>query len=142
VHVSGAYTSIDAIELIPTSARLLPGGIADDGNTLWSYSGEWITYAGAGPSSDTLHYSNTIGDSAQIVIDGGQQIKLTYLAADNWGITDVYIDGVKIASIDANSPFNWQGTWTSETLTSGLHMVRLVHSSGTYTSIDALEVLP
>jgi hypothetical protein len=109
---------------------------------LWSYSGDWYTYVGGGAYSNTLHYSSTIGDSAQIVIDGGQQIKLTYLAADNWGITDIYIDGVKIASLDANSPFSWQETWTSEILSSGLHMVRLVHSSGAYTSIDALEVLP
>jgi hypothetical protein len=143
VHVSGAYTDIDAIEVVEVFVAppsLLPG-IADDGDALWQYSGDWWTYNGSGPYSNTIHISGTIGDSAQIVISGGQQIKLTYLMASNRGVTDVYIDGVKVTSIDAYSPgFSWEKTWSSDVLTTGLHMVRLVHVSGAYTDIDAIEV--
>jgi hypothetical protein len=142
VHASGAYTDIDAIEVLATLPTSLLPGKADDIDLLWSYSGDWTTYNGSGPSSNTLHYSSTIGDSAQIVISGGQQIKLTYVTGPNRGVTDVYIDDVKVASIDANSPIlHWQKTWSSDVLTSGLHTLRFVHVSGAYSDIDAIEVL-
>jgi parallel beta-helix repeat protein len=141
VHASGAFTDIDAIEVFAAPQALQPG-IADDSDALWNYSGDWTTWNGAGPASSTLHYSGTIGDSAKILISGGQQIKLTYLTTTNRGITDVYIDGVKVTSIDAYAPgFNWQVTWSSDLLTSGFHTVRLVHASGAYTDIDAIEVI-
>ena len=141
VHASGDFIDLDALEVIATPASLQPG-IADDANALWNYNGAWTAWTGAGPYSDTFHYSSAIGDSAQIVVSGGQQIKLTYLTADNRGVTDVYIDGVKVNSIDAYSPgFNWQVTWTSGILDNGLHTVRLVHASGAYTDLDAIELI-
>jgi hypothetical protein len=139
--VSGAVTDIDAIELIATPTSFGPG-VADNISSFWSYTGNWTTYYGVGPYLNSNTYSTTIGDSAQILVSGGQQVKLTYAKGSNRGVTDVYIDGVKVASIDAYSAtLEWQRTWSSDILTSGLHSVRLVHVSGTMTDIDAIEVI-
>jgi hypothetical protein len=77
-----------------------PGKYDDvSGLARWSYTGTWTAWAGSGPYLGTNHYSTTIGDAAQVNITGGQQIKLTYARGTNRGVTDVYIDGVKVASI-------------------------------------------
>jgi hypothetical protein len=139
VHASGAYTDIDAIELFATLPTSLLPGMADDIDLLWSYSGDWTAYHGVGPYSNTLHYSSSIGDSAQIMVSGSQQVKLTYVTSFNRGNIDVYIDGVKVTSIDAYSTTpSWQKTWASDLLSTGLHTVRLVHASGTHIDIDSI----
>jgi hypothetical protein len=144
VHASGLTTDVDSIEVLPdyTIPSLKPG-IADDIDPLWSYSGDWTIYAGGGPYANSLHMSNTIGDSAQIKIEGGSHFKVTYLQYSNRGMIDVYVDDVKVDSINATSDiFELQKIWMSGTISSGLHTLRFVHASGAVIDIDAIEVLP
>ena len=55
---------------------------------------------------------------------------------------DVYVDGVKVGSIDQNNSLGgWQTSWTSDLFPAGDHSLRLVYASGGFTNIDALEVM-
>ena len=134
---------VDAIEVIATPASLTPGTIADDFDALWKYYGTWTTQSGiTGPYAGTVHNSAVAGNSAQILVSGGQQIKLTYTGNSTRGKTDIYIDGAKVATIDMYSPsLKWQQTWTSDILTTGLHSVRFVKTTSSPTDIDAIEVI-
>ncbi|HSA99886.1 MAG TPA: choice-of-anchor Q domain-containing protein, partial [Anaerolineales bacterium] len=116
-------------------------GSYDDTDINWLYTGSWTSYTGTGPANKTSHYANTVGSAAQITIEGAK-FKLTYLKAHNRGLIDVYVDGSKIAQINAKSSSTlWQQTWTSPILTPGVHVVRFVHAGGgTYIDIDKIQV--
>jgi len=97
----------------------------------WRYTGAWFTYSGTGPYSSTMHYTYALGNSAQIAISG-QQFKLSYTASANYGLLDIYIDDVKVATLNQNSaPSGYQKTWTSGLLLAGTHIVRLVKAGST-----------
>jgi hypothetical protein len=131
---------IDAIEIIPT-ASVLEAGTHDDADPAWHYSTYWYTYNGPGPYGDTMHFSINPKDEA-LVSFNGSQFSLTYTAMPDRGTLDVYVDGVKVATLDENGAGAWQQTWTSDLYTAGLHTVRLVHAAGPITDIDAITIMP
>jgi FtsP/CotA-like multicopper oxidase with cupredoxin domain len=136
---TGAYIDIDAIQiLVPVSA-----GSYDDTHDNWVYSGTWSTYSGTGPASNTMHYTATQGDSAQLLFNGTQFV-LTFAKSATRGSIDVYVDDQYEATIDANqSTIAWQQTWPSPTYLSGNHSVRLEHAGGgSYIDIDKIVILP
>jgi hypothetical protein len=145
VFASGGFMSLDSIEVI-TEPVLLTAGTFDDAQAAFTYDGSWLTMTGAtGPYDGTLHYTYGIGDSAQVAFTG-QQIQLSYLASPDSGLVDVYIDGIKVTSIDQHSDvWEWQKTWTSEVLSAGDHSLQLVYISGpstwSYISLDAITVI-
>jgi FtsP/CotA-like multicopper oxidase with cupredoxin domain len=140
VQVGTAVVDNDAIEIIDT-ATILPAGVHDDVHTGIAYSTNWYTYAGPGPYADTLHFSISPQESAQFSFVG-KQFTLTYTEMSDRGIFDVYVDGVKVGSIDENGPGAWQKTWTSDLYATGTHTVRLVHASGSILDLDAITVIP
>jgi hypothetical protein len=76
----------------------------------------------------------------EIAINGSKFI-LTYTAAANRGKMDVYIDTVKVATLNMYSGATiWQKKWTSPNVSPGVHMVQLVHFSGAYVDIDAITI--
>jgi hypothetical protein len=137
---SSGVVDIDAIEIIPT-ASVLEAGTHDDADPAWHYSTYWYTYNGPGPYADTMHFSINPKDEA-LVSFNGSQFSLTYTAMPDRGTLDVFIDGVKVATLDENGAGAWQQTWTSDLYASGLHTVRLVHAAGPITDIDAITILP
>ena len=141
VYASGGFTNIDAIEVMANPV-MLSTGVYDDANTAFSYTGSWYNMTGVtGPYSDTLHYSYGIGESSQVNFTG-RQFKLSYLATPATGLMDVYVDGVKVGSIDQNNSLGgWQTSWTSDLFPAGDHSLRLVYASGGFTNIDAIEVM-
>jgi uncharacterized repeat protein (TIGR02543 family) len=121
--------------------NILTTGIYDDTNAAWAYTGDWQTYSGAGPYDNTLHFTGTRGDSAEVSFVG-EQFQLTYTALVDRGNVDVYVDGVKVATITESGPGSWQQTWTSDPLVSGTHTVRLENASdGAIIDIDAIKVI-
>jgi hypothetical protein len=109
VHASGDLTAIDGITVM-TAPVGLSSGTYDDANPAISYAGIWFTLQSVvGPYSDSLHYTTTPGNDTQVDFNG-RQVQLTYLASPFSGIVDVYVDGVKVATINQNSP-NWD--WLS-----------------------------
>jgi hypothetical protein len=139
-YASGGFTSIDGIEVIETPI-ILTNGVYDDEEAAIMYSGSWQKLSGGGPYLDSLHYTYRVGDSAQVYFTG-RQIKLSYLAGLTAGVVDIYVDGVKVGSVDQNSDaWEWQKTWTSDLLTAGTHSLRLVYVSGGFVSVDGIEVI-
>ena len=139
VHVTGAYIGIDAIEIL----RVIPleSGTYDDTDSAWTYAGNWITYSGSGPYNNTMHYSPTIGDYASLVFQGNQ-INITYAGYPNRGNLDVYIDDVKEGTINQYNPtLFWQKSTTGPSVTDGIHLLKLVHASGSYVDIDAIQII-
>ncbi|HSA99185.1 MAG TPA: M4 family metallopeptidase, partial [Anaerolineales bacterium] len=124
------------------SLMLVPAGIYDDTDLNWIYSGTWATYTGTGPVNDTSHYTNGVGSEAQLTFQGNGFL-FTYVKASNRGLIDVFVDGTRIAQLNAYSAtLAWQQTWISPILTPGLHTVRFVHAGGgTYIDIDAIQVI-
>jgi hypothetical protein len=106
-----------------------------------------VTWNGVtGPYQGTMHFSYEIGASAQMSFTG-RQIQLAYLASPDAGQVDVYIDGVKVTTIDQTSAgWEWEKSWTSELLSAGDHSLRLVYASGanssSFASIDRITVIP
>jgi len=124
-----------------TTTTGLTAGRYDDANAAWMYTGNWVNWTTTGPYLDTLHYSYNVGDSAAVTFTG-QQLKLTYSAGSGGGIVDVYVDEVKVASIDQSSDlWEWQKTWTSETLSAGTHSLRFVLAASGFITIDSIEVI-
>jgi hypothetical protein len=140
VQTGAGVVDIDAIEIIPT-ATILSAGTYDDAHAAWHYSTYWYTYAGAGPFADTLHFSINPKDEA-LVSFNGSQFRLTYTAMPDRGTLDVYVDGVKVATINENGAGVWQQTWTSDLSAAGTHTIRLVHATGAIVDIDAITVFP
>ena len=56
-------------------------------------------------------------------------------------MVDVYIDNVKVTSLNESGPGSWQQTWTSDPLASGTHTVRFVHAGGAIVDIDAIKII-
>jgi len=137
---SSGVVDIDALEIIST-ASVLSEGTYDDMDPAWHYSTYWYTYAGAGPYADTMHFSINPKDEA-LVSFNGTQFTLTYTAMPDRGTLDVYVDGVKVHTLDENGAGAWQQTWTSDLYSSGLHTVRLVHAAGPITDVDAITIMP
>jgi hypothetical protein len=136
----GSYIDIDAIQVYGTP---VVGGTYDDANPAWQYAGSWAVFNGSGPSANTIHYTGTVGNSASLLFTGNR-FTLTFTKHPNRGLIDVYVDGVKIDTINANAgSLMWQQTYTSPVLSSGNHLVRFVYASGgTYIDVDAITILP
>ena len=123
----------------------LTNGKYDDADASLNYTGSWSSTSGAtGPYLGTLRYTNTGGSYAQVGFTG-RQIRLSYRTGPNYGVADVYVDGVKVASVNQYNPtYQWQTVWLSELFAEGDHSVRLVKPSGSgsyYISLDAIEVI-
>ena len=136
----GTYVDVDVIEIFGPPAPVIPG-IYDDAHPAWSYNGSWSVYTGAGPYNNGLHYTSTPGSYAEIPFTG-TQFTLKYLQHTNRGKMDVYVDGIKVDTINQYGLLTWQNSWTSASYSLGDHTVRFVHAGeGTYIDVDAIEII-
>jgi hypothetical protein len=140
VHASGAVVDVDAIEVLDVRVG---GGRYDDTYSNWAYNGVWYDYSASGPYNNTLHYSLTVGNYAEFTFEG-TQFMLLYTGHTNRGVLDIYVDNVKVDSLNqySSSPLAWQRSWTSGVYAAGFHTVKLVHASGAVVDVDAIEVIP
>ncbi|KAF0107475.1 MAG: Ig-like domain-containing protein, partial [Anaerolineaceae bacterium] len=65
-------------------------------------------------------------------------------SASNRGQMDIYVDDVKITTLNLNGAATvWQKTWTSPTFTNGIHTVRFVNVSSSaayYVDVDGITI--
>ena len=66
-NLSANYVTASATAKSPTP---MGAGTYDDTHAAWTYSGSWTAYSGAGPANNTMHYTNTVGDSASFTFNG------------------------------------------------------------------------
>jgi len=108
-------------------------GTYDDTDSYWVYSGAWTAYTGSGPANNTMHYTSTAGDSAELLFNG-TKFTLTFTKNSNRGSIDIYVDNVKVTTLNANSStLAWQQMYTSPTYAAGNHTVRFVHAGAART---------
>ncbi len=138
----GGYIDIDAIQILDAAVG---AGIYDDDNANWVYNGtSWTTFNGAGPYDNSVHLTNHLGDSAYFAFTGTQFI-YKYTKHTNRGNIDVYVDGNKVTTINANGgPLDWQNIYTSPEYPSGTHLVRFRNATGGvngYIDVDAVQII-
>jgi hypothetical protein len=108
-------------------------------------SGTWSTYTKAAAWNGSYRRSSTAGASVTITFDG-TQLDWIAMMGTTTGIADVYLDGDKKATIDLASAvaIYQENVWSTGSLASGVHTVRIVRSSGSasgkYLTIDAVDV--
>lgn len=144
VHAGGRpYMDIDALQVYRAPVAV-SAGTYDDTNCNWVYTGAWSsTSIWTQAYNSTLHYTSTAGDYAELTFSG-TQFTLIFTKDINRGMLDVYVDGNKLTTLDVYWPsLIFQQTYTSPTLTSGNHTLRLVHAGGRpYMDVDAITILP
>jgi hypothetical protein len=137
---AGSYIDVDAIRIIAP----LGAGVYDDAHAAWTYSGAWTAYSGAGPYSNTMHYTNSVGASATFMFNGTQFV-LTYTAHPNRGSFEVWVDGALVTTVNAYSAsLTWQRTYTSPVFSLGVHTVEIKNTNtpvGSYIDVDAIQII-
>jgi Right handed beta helix region len=104
----------------------------------WAYS----SGRGVGDFDNDVHYSTTVGATAQYTFTG---TGVSYIAEKNndEGNVDVYIDNVFQANVNLNvsgSRQVQQVVYSNTGLASGSHTIKLVNKSTAYGIIDAFEI--
>ena len=139
VHASGGVVDLDAIEIL--GATVLGTGKYDA--TELEYTGTWTALDGLSSDyyANTLHFSTAVSSYAEIVFEG-TQVELSYTGYTNRGVMDIYIDGNKVDSLNQYDGSRvYQKTWTSVTHPNAQHTLKLVHASGSFVDLDAIEIL-
>ncbi|MFN6201339.1 MAG: hypothetical protein ACK496_02525, partial [Acidobacteriota bacterium] len=140
----GSIIDIDAFEVFvapPVSA--LGVGVYDDTHPNWLYSSMWMTTTSiVGPYAGSVTTTDVIGAKASIQIIG-TAFRLRFTRHANRGLLAIYVDGVKVADINANqSSLTWQALHSQSGLTNSIHSVEIIHGGGPnqIIDIDSLEV--
>ncbi len=117
-----------------------------DQTSIWIVrSGTWTNYTSGASYEGSYGRASTAGASATVWFNG-TQIHWIAFKGTTTGKADVYLDGVKMTTVDlsATSVKYQQDVWSSPTLTSGLHSFRIVRSSsnlsGKYITLDAVDI--
>ena len=111
----------------------------------WSHVGAEQTYTG-GEYKKTESFSNTAGDSVTVPFDG-TAVRWIGSKTNNHGYADVYVDGVKAATVDDSGSGDQAVVFQKTGLAPGAHTLKIVvagsHSAGStddFVSIDAVDV--
>jgi Tfp pilus assembly protein FimT len=136
----GGYIDVDAIQILNTP---VPGaGTYDDTHANWVYTGSWTHFSGAFPFyNNTDSYSGITGETASFTF-AGTQFVLRYTRNTVRGNMEIYVDGNKIATVNAYGPQTFQVLYTSPVLSNGPHQVRIRNAGGGpgYIDVDAITI--
>ncbi len=119
----------------------VPGVRYDDKNTIFTYTGAWLTASTTRAYEKGFKYSKTIGNSATLTFDGNK-FKLYYTKGSTYGMLDVFLDGETVTpfvTINQNSSTTaYQQVYTSPEIPDGIHTLQFKHKTR-YVNIDAIE---
>ena len=138
-EVSSTTTTTPVLAAAATLTRY------DQTNSAISYAGTWAAFTTAAAHNGSYARASTTGASANIVFDG-TQLHWIGMKGTTTGVADVYLDGAFVKTINlANSVAIYQqDVWSTGTLPSGVHTVRIVRNassaSGKYITVDAVDV--
>jgi len=130
---ASAKVNVDAIQVIaapPPPAPVGPGTY-ENTNLNWAFSGAWSKTTLSGASGGSVQTSSGVSNSASLLVNSGSGFILRYFTRKGFGTLDVYVDNIKVTSLNQSS-----GTlvtaWKTYTLslTSGTHTIKLVDASG------------
>ena len=109
-------------------------------------TGTWSAFTKAEASAGSYQRSVTSGAAATIDFNG-TRLDIIAMKGTTTGIVDVYLDGVKMVTVDtAASVAGYRlKIWTTGDISSGHHTVKIVRSpssaSGEYLTLDAVDIM-
>jgi len=123
--------------LVSTST---PGAsVYDDTDFRLVYSGDWVVEDDvSGAYQDTLHISNTAGDSVTFTFLG-QQVYFTYQSGPSLGTVTVTLDSLGF-TLDQSDSVTQAEDWVSGLLVYGTHTVTITHTGGGSVNIDSFTI--
>ena len=126
------------------TATVIPGslspGMYDDTNSGLHYSGAWTVSTNAKAFDGNQRYSTGVNDTAAFTFTGSK-FTLYFDKANNHGKVNVFVDGIQTATINQYSAKPaFQKIWRSVTYPTGVHTVKLVHTSGKVVSLDGVQI--
>jgi hypothetical protein len=129
--------------VIPTSTRTTTPSTAntyDDTDSRLTYSGGWISQLGvSGAYQDSLHISNTVGNSVTFTFTG-TEIHVFYQAGPSLGTMTITIDSFGDPPISQAQNTTQVKEWVSDILYSGTHTVVIQHNSGGSINVDRIYI--
>jgi len=129
----------------PSAVALAPSpvgaGTYDNLNSNWILSGSWVTANVAGATGGNVHTTSTVRSNAVLVFNGSG-FTLRYFTLRGYGSLDVYVDGVKVATINQNR-VSLTPIWRTyvRSLTPGPHVIQIVNASGKV-NFDSIVIAP
>jgi len=132
--------NVTNVPVTASPTALVLGITYDDADFKFNYTGNWIGQSGVSNAyQNTLHVSNTIGDSVQLSFVG-QKIRIAYEAGPSLGTIAIKLDGVDF-SLDQFAPATLESEWESPVLTLSSHSVTITHIAGGSINLDAIAVI-
>ncbi len=113
----------------------------DDRNlTVFAYTGTWTNTVAASAYKSSHHVSSVLNSEATFSFSG-DHFDLIYTAGPSFRMLGIYVDTVLQTTLNQNrATIAYQQRWHSPTYTDATHTVRLVHASGSYVSVDGIQV--
>ena len=136
----GTYIDIDAITIYPMPVS----GVFEDDAPQWTYWG--FTSATNVPAASANHYRYSSSADPQVKAEltfVGVAFKFSYLSGPDRSLHEIWIDGVKVTTIDAYQAGDQiRATYTSPLLVYGTHTFKLTHGApiANYITVDNIEI--
>ena len=114
----------------------------DQTNAYIVKTGTWTDYAKTAACGGSYGRSSTQGATATVWFTG-TQIHWIAMEGTTTGTADVYLDGVRVTSINlaANPAKYQQDVYSSPTLPKGLHRLEIVNTSTMNMTLDAVDIV-
>ena len=152
-HGDSTSTAVDRTHIaIDFNTRARSGYTYDDPDDAIKYSGVWShvadqSYTG-GDYQNTESFSKVTGDTVTVPFTGGE-VRWIGSKTGNHGYADVYLDGVKQATVDCSGSQAQAVLFDAAGLSAGQHTLQIMvtgtHSAAStdnYVSIDAIDLPP
>ncbi|MGB8983060.1 MAG: hypothetical protein WCC12_14385, partial [Anaerolineales bacterium] len=127
------------VDVLHVQMRKAPLPVRDQGDALFQYSGNWATVTRDGTFGGSYKQSAGSGDTVTFDFTG-DQFNFLYSTGAYGGILDIYVDDIKIGSVNQSGGSTHQNVWISPLLEKQQHTVRLVHVSGSFVWFDAAQL--
>lgn len=127
--------------LVTASPTLLVLNVThDDVDFKFNYTGNWVSQSGVNDTyHNTLHVSNTIGDSVQLSFVG-QKIRILFQAGPSLGTVALKLDNVDFV-LEQSASATTSSEWVSTELSLSSHSITITHISGGSINLDAIAVV-
>jgi hypothetical protein len=123
-----------------TSGTATLANTYDDTDSRLLYNGTWVAQTGvSGAHQNTLHVSNTVGDSVTFTFTG-PQIHVFYQSGPSLGAITITIDGLGAPALSQAQSQTQIKEWVSDLLPAGTHEIVVEHHDGGSVNIDSLYV--
>ncbi|HEX2064229.1 MAG TPA: S8 family serine peptidase [Acidimicrobiales bacterium] len=143
---ASALALLDAFVVLPDPVG---AGTYQENNAAIAYTGAWYSSSSTGDSGGSVKYTTAAGAASELRFSG-TGIRWLARRQSNAGISDVFLDGVKVGSVDLYNPTTrrQQVVFERTGLSPGTHVIRIVRtgtknpsSTGTTQLLDAYVVV-